>query len=75
MVFNQFDCDGKKAGASMRTNDDKVKRIRCLFSGRKDAYGTCDPKSGESYMVKKPMTDKDILDHLLGRKPYGVFFW
>ena len=57
----------------MRTNDDKVKRIRCLFSGRKDAYSTFDLKSGESYVVKKPVADKVILDHLLGRKPYRAF--
>ena len=59
MAFNQFDCDGKKLGCvDEKTNDDKVKRIRCLFSGRKDAYSTCDLKSGESYVVKKPVADK-----------------
>ena len=73
MAFNQFDCDEKKQGASMRTNDDKVKRIRSLFSGRTDVCGTCDPHSGRSWVVKEPVTDKVILDHLTGRKPLGVF--
>jgi hypothetical protein len=57
----------------MRTIDEKVKMQKSLFSGRTDAYGRYDPRTGSSWTVKKPVTDKVILDHLLGRKPYGVF--
>jgi hypothetical protein len=69
MVFNQFDCYGEKAGASMRTNDDKVNRITCLFSGRKDDFGTCDPKSGESYVVKKTV-GKTVFVDPISFEPY-----
>ena len=47
--------------------------FRSLFTGLKDVYGTYNPASGRASQVKAPVTDKVLLNHLTGRKPYGVY--
>jgi hypothetical protein len=56
-----------------RGTAEKIAIFRKLFTGLADAYGTYDPVSGRARQVKAPVTDKVILDHLLGHKPYGVY--
>jgi hypothetical protein len=58
----------KKRGTS-----EKIAIFRKLFTGLPYAYGTYDPVSGRARQVKAPVTDRVILDHLLGYKPYGVY--
>ncbi|MFW6062451.1 MAG: TOTE conflict system archaeo-eukaryotic primase domain-containing protein, partial [Planctomycetota bacterium] len=55
------------------TKQQKVAIFRRCFRGREDVYGTYDPATGRSYQVKSPVTDRVILDHLRGRRPYGVY--
>lgn len=52
---------------------EKVGIFRRLFSGLPHAYGTYDPMSGLARQVKAPVTDKVLLDHLTGRRSYGVY--
>jgi hypothetical protein len=52
---------------------EKIAIFRKLFTGLPDAYGTYDPESGRARQVKAPVTDKVLLDHLIGRQPYGVY--
>jgi len=52
---------------------EKLLLFRPLFTGLKDVYGTYDPASGRASQVKAPVTDKVLLNHLTGRKPYGVY--
>jgi hypothetical protein len=54
-------------------NGEKIKIFRCLFHGLTDVYGSYDTQSGRSFQVKKPVTEKVILNHLLGKRPYGVY--
>jgi len=56
-----------------RTTREKVAIFRACFSGLEHVYGTYDPKTGRVRQVKQPVTDRVILDHLLGRQPYGVY--
>ena len=51
----------------------KIKLFRGLFTGLTHVYGTYDPISGRASQVKAMVTDKVILDHLMGRQPYGVY--
>ena len=51
----------------------KIKLFREFFSGLTDAYGTRDPDTGRCWQVKEPVTDKTVLDHLKGLRPYGVY--
>ena len=51
----------------------KIGLFRLHFSGATGAYGTYDPGTGRSWQVKRPVTDRVLLDHLLGRRPYGVY--
>jgi len=55
------------------TAREKVALFRDLFSGQNSIYGTYDPASGKCWQVKKRVTDAVIWDHLLGRRPYGVY--
>ena len=57
----------------MKTKERKIKIFKELFSGLKNAYGTYNPKTGQAWQEKDPVTDKVILDHLTGRKPYGIY--
>jgi hypothetical protein len=43
------------------------------FAGRVDVYGTYDPVTKQAWQVKAPVTERVVADHLLGRKPYGVY--
>jgi hypothetical protein len=56
-----------------RTTREKVAIFRACFSGLEHVYGTYDPRTGRVRQVKQPVTDRVILDHLLGRQPYGVY--
>jgi len=56
-----------------RDKQAKVTLFRDFFSGLSRAYGTYDPVSGQSWQVKEEVTDKIILNHLQGKKPYGVY--
>jgi len=50
-----------------------VRIFRDLFSGQPHVYGTYDPASGRSRVVKARVTDKVIWAHINGSQPYGVF--
>ena len=56
-----------------RGTAEKIAIFRKLFTGLPHVYGTYDPVSGYTRQVKCPVTDKVILDHLLGRQPYGIY--
>ena len=51
----------------------KIRLFRSFFSGLEHVYGTYGPKSGRSWQVKEPVTDKVVLRHLTGKQPYGVY--
>ena len=51
----------------------KLRIFRDLFSGQPHIYGTYDPASGRSRVVKAKVTDKVIWAHISGLQPYGVF--
>lgn len=55
------------------STEEKLEIFRRCFTGIGSAYGTYDPKTGRSWQVKQPVTDKVILDHLKGRRSYGVY--
>jgi len=59
--------------ASRLDRDSKIRIFRECFAGRMDVYGTYDPVTGRSWQMKEPVTDRVFLDHLTGRKPYGVY--
>lgn len=52
---------------------DKIAVFRRCFAGLSHVYGTYDPQNGRSRQVKAPVTDQVIADHILGRRPYGVY--
>jgi hypothetical protein len=52
---------------------EKVELFRRLFSGREDAYGTYDPRTGRVWQVKRPVTDFVLLNHLRGHQPFGIY--
>jgi len=54
-------------------NREKIRIFRRLFHGLTHVYGSHDIQTGRSYQIKKPVTDKVILNHLLGKRPYGVY--
>jgi hypothetical protein len=56
-----------------KSTSEKLLLFRSLFTGLKNVYGTYDPASGRATQVKAPVTDKVLLNHLTGRKPYGVY--
>lgn len=57
----------------MRETADKLKIYRNLFVGLTNVYGTYDPITGRTSQVKAPVTKQVLLNHLTGRKPYGVY--
>ena len=61
------------AEIKLRTTQEKVNLFKHWFTGLMNIYGTYDPKTGRSWQVKQPVTDRVILDHLQGRQPYGVY--
>jgi hypothetical protein len=56
-----------------KDNREKIRIFRGLFTGLSHAYGTYDPVTGRVHQVKAPVTKRVLLDHLIGRKPYGVY--
>jgi hypothetical protein len=51
----------------------KLAVFRACFSGLKHVYGTYDLRTGKARQVKKPVTERVILNHLRGIEPYGVY--
>ena len=51
----------------------KLAIFRRCFTGLTDVYGTYDPQTLHVRQVKQPVTDRVLLDHLEGRRPYGVY--
>jgi hypothetical protein len=56
-----------------RNTADKVELFRSCFSGLSNVYGTYHPETGQSWQVKKQVTNDTILAHLKGDSPYGVY--
>lgn len=56
-----------------RTTRQKLDLFKTYFTGLTNIYGTYDPSNGRAWQVKEPVTDQILLDHLMGRKPYGVY--
>lgn len=56
-----------------RNNAEKIAIYTNLFVSRTDFYGTYDFKTGKSFKVNKPVTEQVLLNHLLGKKPYGMY--
>ena len=59
--------------SQIRTTAEKVKLFRSYFTGLPHVYGTYDPDSGRSWQEKRPVTAETILNHLKGRRHYGVY--
>ena len=57
-----------------RANKQKLDLFGRRFTGLTHVYGTYDVKTGRSRQVKSSVTPKVMLDHLVGRQPYGVYF-
>jgi hypothetical protein len=62
-----------KSNKNEKCTLEKLLLFRSFFTGLKNVYGTYDPASGRACQVKAPVTDKVLLAHLAGRKPYGVY--
>ena len=56
-----------------RSTRQKLDLFKRYFTGLTNIYGTYDPSTGRAWQVKEPVNDKVLLDHLRGRKPYGVY--
>lgn len=56
-----------------RTTAQKLSLFRTCFSGLPGVYGTYSPATGQASQVKESVTDQVFLEHLLGRRPYGVY--
>lgn len=56
-----------------RTTSQKLALFKRYFTGLPHAYGTYDPKTGQSKQIKQPVTDNVLLAHLRGHQPYGVY--
>jgi hypothetical protein len=62
-----------RASPEKRTREAKMALFKAAFAGRTDVYGTYCPRRGRSWQVKRPVTDRVILDHLTGKRPFGVY--
>ena len=56
-----------------RNNKQKLALFRCAFRGRSDCHGTRDIRNARACSVKSPPTDRVLRDHLLGRRPVGIY--
>jgi len=56
-----------------RTTREKLALFQRFFTGLASTYGTYDPITGRAWQVKEPVSKQVLLDHLMGRKPYGVY--
>jgi hypothetical protein len=54
-----------------KSTSEKIAIFQNLFTGRSDVYGTYDHDN--VFQVKKPVNNEVLLDHLMGRKPYGMY--
>lgn len=63
--------------ALMRRREAAMERFLNLFCGREDCFARqwADRKEGtQGYVpVRRPMTTADVLDHVQGRKTYGIY--
>ena len=57
----------------VRSVKEKILIFKSHFSGLTNVYGTYDPSTGHGSQVKKPVTDKVLMAHLSGSKPYGAY--
>ncbi len=53
--------------------NEKVALFGRRFSGLRNVYGTYDPKTMRCCVIKQPVTNKVLIHHLKGTRPYGVF--
>lgn len=58
---------------TFRPTQRQIATFRACFSGLTHVYGTYDLATGRAFQVKRPVTDHVIIDHLCGRRPYGVY--
>jgi hypothetical protein len=56
-----------------RSTAEKIRIYKELFTGLKNVYGTYDTKTGKVRQEKTAVTDEVILDHLTGKRSYGVY--
>ncbi len=56
-----------------RNTHDKIRIFKSCFSGLQNVYGTYDIKTGRVRQAKEPVTNNVILNHLTGRRSYGVY--
>ena len=55
------------------STSEKIDIYRSFFSGLTNVYGTYDPETGRAYQAKERVSKNVLLNHLMGRKPYGVY--
>ncbi|MGJ8455806.1 CRISPR-associated primase-polymerase type A1 [Pseudothermotoga sp. U03pept] len=61
----------KKTTKTLQIDSAVVKQFMNLFTGREDVFAV---QSDEGYYpVRRPMTEKDVLEHLNGEKTLGVY--
>lgn len=71
--YPQVDEKMCRSNKNAKSTVEKLSLFGSFFTGLKNVYGTYDPASGCASQVKAPITDKVLLAHLTGRKPYGVY--
>ncbi len=52
---------------------ERIALFRACFSGLTHVRGTYNLATGRAFPIKEQVTDSVIRDHLLGRRPYGVY--
>jgi len=57
----------------VRSTREKIAIFRACFSGLDHVYGTYDPATGKARQVKERVTDRVVLQHLMGQRPFGVY--
>jgi len=55
------------------TTENKISVFAGLFQGKRDVYGTYNPKNGKHWQVKQKVTKKTIYEHLKGIRSYGFY--
>lgn len=58
--------------SNKRSTAEKIELFANRFSGRRDVYGTY-LQNGKAFMVKRPVNETVIFNHLIGKKPYGIY--
>ncbi|MDA3787232.1 MAG: hypothetical protein PF503_01850 [Desulfobacula sp.] len=56
-----------------RNNAEKIAIFFDRLVARTDVYGTYDPETGKTFQRKESVTKQVIIDHLQGKKPYGMY--